>query len=432
MIHSDRTEPRRLAALSKLLRDAVKQPAATELEEGLETVRARLTRLSTSQPRRAIRLALLAAAALTVLVVGVQSVLFFWDGPRRSERRVAVDSIEGGELLEGGYLSERGHAGIRLFFNEGSRFVLEPGTRGRLRAITDEGTQLALEQGEASFRITHDPDHRWSVEAGPFSVVVRGTDFSVLWNSTREHFEVKLRSGSVAVRGPVVGDSLMLRPGQNLTVNLPKGEVVITEVRLRGSEAVASPSALPVASATPAPSPGVVHDSAESAPALPSARLAAPPRRQWRQAVANGQWDRILAEVDREGVGTILPTLSSDELFALADAARYRRRAELARTALLEQRRRFPGSPRSLDALFLLGRVEEARAGGKALAIRRYDEYLAQAPAGTYAAEALGRRMILTKGVEGPASASLIAAEYLRRFPKGSHVEAARALRQTP
>jgi hypothetical protein len=131
-------------------------------------------------------------------------------------------------------------------------------------------------------------------------------------------------------------------------------------------------------------------------------------------------------------VTTILRTLSSEDLFALADAARYRRRADLARAALIEQRRRFPGSPRSLDALFLLGRVEEQGQGGGRQAIQRYDEYLARAPGGTYAAEALGRRMILTKEVEGVASAGRIAEEYLRRFPTGSYAKAARALRQRP
>ena len=110
--------------------------------------------------------------------------------------------------------------------------------------------------------------------------------------------------------------------------------------------------------------------------------------------------------------------------------ARYRRRGDLARAALLEQRRRFPGSPRSLDALFLLGRVAEQGQGGKRQAIQHYDEYLARAPGGTYAAEALGRRMILTKDVEGQASAGRVAEEYLRRFPDGSYAKAARALRQ--
>ena len=61
-----------------------------------------------------------------------------------------------------------------------------------------------------------------------------------------------------------------------------------------------------------------------------------------------------------------------------AKFARYRRRPELARAALLAQLERFPRSARSLDAVFLLGRVEELRAEGKQRALRRYDEYLAK------------------------------------------------------
>ena len=70
-------------------------------------------------------------------------------------------------------------------------------------------------------------------------------------------------------------------------------------------------------------------------------------------------------------------------------------------TRLLAERRRFPDSPRSLDAAFLLGRVEEASDRGLARAIEWYDEYLTRAPAGTYASEALGRKMTLTSKLEG-------------------------------
>jgi len=128
------------------------------------------------------------------------------------------------------------------------------------------------------------------------------------------------------------------------------------------------------------------------------------------------------------GVATGLRTLTSEELFLLADAARYRRRADLARSALLAELERFPGSSRSLDAVFLLGRVEELRAGGKAQAVARYDEYLSRAPRGTYAGPALGRKLVLTKETQGSDRARPIAEEYLRRFPRGSYAEAARSI----
>jgi TolA-binding protein len=105
---------------------------------------------------------------------------------------------------------------------------------------------------------------------------------------------------------------------------------------------------------------------------------------------------------------------------------------DLARAALLAERRRFPGSPRALDATFLLGRVEESGERGTTRAIAWYDEYLSRAPTGAYAAEALGRKMTLTSESGGTEEARPIAEEYLRRFPKGSYAGSARALRRAP
>jgi TolA-binding protein len=144
--------------------------------------------------------------------------------------------------------------------------------------------------------------------------------------------------------------------------------------------------------------------------------------------VAAGRWDRVLTEVDRAGVKQTLAHASSDDLLALADAARYRRRMGLARAALLAERDRFPGSPSALDAAFLLGRLEEARQGEMVEAVRWYDTYLAGAPTGTYASEALGRKIIATKGLHGDAAAESLAREYLRRFPAGPYAGAEREL----
>jgi len=51
----------------------------------------------------------------------------------------------------------------------------------------------------------------------------------------------------------------------------------------------------------------------------------------------------------------------------------------LARAALLAERRRYPESDRALDAVFMLGRLEELNEHGTNKAIAWYDQYLAQA-----------------------------------------------------
>jgi TolA-binding protein len=161
---------------------------------------------------------------------------------------------------------------------------------------------------------------------------------------------------------------------------------------------------------------------AASAPArAPRAALS------WGAALAAGDFEAIVADAERDQARA-LASRSSDDLAALADAARYRRRGDLAREALLAQRRRFPSSLRATDAAFLLGRLEEAAGGDLARAVKWYDRYLEDAPSGTYASEALGRKMVAVQKLYGTARARPTAEEYARRFPSGTYAGAARAI----
>jgi hypothetical protein len=420
-----------LAALTRLGRDAVTPHTQAELDEGSRVLRRHVS--AARERRRALAaLTLLAAAAACVALVSQVAAVRRGHGPA-PEPPIAVARIEGGELLEGGYLSKSGRAGVTVIFNEGSAFELMSGGRGRLRAVEADGARLALEHGTAALRVTPNPERRWSVEAGPFLVTVKGTVFTVSWTPASERFELMLQRGRVVVSGPA--GEIALRAGQHLVVSVPNAETVIT----------AEPPAPAVGAGREAPPPDVtVLIGPPVMPAATVARRAAasPPAssptgkgggaRRWAAELARGSWDGILADADHDGVDTTLESASSDDLFALADAARYRRRTDLARAALLAQRRRFPRAPRALDALFLLGRVEELRAQGAAQAIAWYDEYLLRAPTGGYAAEALGRKMILTDEREGRSAARPIADEYLRRFPGGSYAGSARALQRAP
>jgi hypothetical protein len=167
-----------------------------------------------------------------------------------------------------------------------------------------------------------------------------------------------------------------------------------------------------------------------------AARTARPPRasavvaaaRSWSADLSAGDFDLIIADAERD-LGRALASRGTDELAALADAARYRHHDDVARRALYAQRRRFPGSARAADAAFFIGRLEE-NGGGPGRALRWYDRYLDESPNGSYVAEALGRKMIAIREVSGPAAARDVAEEYVRRFPRGSYAGAAQALRR--
>jgi len=436
-------EARALAALTGLVRDQVQPPTAGELEFGLRGVFSRLgsehgPQRSRAARRTGLRWWLAGSGALACLSV-TALVLFFRTPVRPPVAPAALTyQVEGGSVVSGGFLRESGSDGVKLSFNEGTEFVLMPGTHGRLRSVGNAGARIAIEQGTAFFQVTPNTGRTWLVDVGPFLVTVKGTVFTVSWDPLRERFELRLRRGRVVVTGPVSGGDIVLRDGQRLVVNLPRAETLISEDKADAVDAAEAPRTTPHPTATAsASSPRHLSTGpAETAGGRGRLSLASSGKtlhvegtRHWTAALASGDWDAILADADRTGVKAILESASGEELFALADAARYRRRLDLAREALLAERRRFPSSARSPDTLFLLGRVEEAGGQGSTRALHWYEEYLSRAPSGTYASEALGRRMTLTSELEGPARARPIADEYLRRFPDGSYAGAARALR---
>ena len=428
-------DSRRLAAFTEVTRDGAEQRDMADLDLGLNALLARIAS-GRARRRRLVRWSLVGMTAALCALVGLQVASVSRRRLPDPEPPALAYQIEGGSVLEGGYLHESGHTGIKLLFNEGSKVVLMSGTRGRLRSVAPQGARVAIEHGTASFQVSRGSDRRWLVEVGPFLVTVKGTVFTVAWDAASERFDLTLRRGRVVVSGPVSGGDIALRAGQRLVVNLARSETLITEEK--PEEAIDEAVGAPLSRATTPPvlRPSVVRDKAtgSNTPAAPAPSPVGKidGERRWADALVNGHWDRILEDVERAGTEATLDKASSEDLFALANAARYRRRTDLARAALLAERRRFPGSPRALDAIFLLGRVEESGERGMARAIVWYDEYLARAPTGAYAAEALGRKLTLANELGGPAEARPIAEEYLRRYPKGSYAGAARALRSVP
>jgi hypothetical protein len=95
-------------------------------------------------------------------------------------------------------------------------------------------------------------------------------------------------------------------------------------------------------------------------------------------------------------------------------------------------RERFAGSPEARDAAFFLGGLAEDAGGTGGAALDWYDRYLDENGRGRYAAQALGRKMVMTQKLKGIEAARPMADEYLARFPEGPYAAAARKLMREP
>jgi hypothetical protein len=343
-----------------------------------------------------------------------------------AEGRALAYRVEGGELGDGGYLRSSGATGAALHFAEGTEIRLTPGARGRLGKVDGHGARFAIEQGEAEVNVTPRPEARWLIDAGPFLIAVRGTTFKASWNGATERLDVDMKKGLVAVTGPVAEGAVAVRGGQHLTVNVQTKEVLL---RQNGTSGGLGESAAPAPAEAPAAAAPEGKHAGASAPATRATadRTSRVAPRNWVAALGTGDFEGILQDAEQRGLKASLTESSAADLAALGDAARYRRRDDIARQALLAERARFPQSARARDAAFLLGRLEDGAPGGGARALEWYDRYLEEAPLGAYASEALGRKMTATAKVQGPAAARKIAAVYLQRFPTGTYATTARA-----
>lgn len=355
----------------------------------------------------------LAAAGLVAWTVGS------WPAPALSY------TIDGAAPSPGGIVQSTAGHEPQLAFSDGTNVRVLPRTRARVVEVGRRGARLMLEDGRAHVQVAHRPGADWQVQAGAYVIHVHGTAFFVEWSASQSRLDVQMESGVVSVDGPRPSDTLILRAGESLSVR-PDGSRVVTAARAALAARAAPAVAQPAPAAPPSAEPKVPLVAPGVAPrATPSA---ASPSVPWSERLADGEAAAIIAEAHRRGVSSVLAGASSEDLAALADAARFRNQDQLARRALLAQRRRFQGTARAEEASFLLGRLADGPGGRPADARAWYERYLRDAPVGVYAAEAMGRMMLVLEREQRTSEARAVAAEYLRRFPQGPYARAARGL----
>lgn len=309
-----------------------------------------------------------------------------------------------------------------LAFSDGSKVRMAARSRGRVVEVNSRGAKFALEEGKVSVDIVPRPRAHWTFEAGPFLVTVHGTSFTIAWNPADALFEMGLKNGAVSVASPIGGPEIELHAGQTLRVSLRDQTSAVGTISLggvlggTGSPIVPQRATAPNSVATPWTVPPASSESGRWS------------HRGWTTALADGKAANIVSDADRRGLSAVLEHADSEDLWALANAARYARRYLLARQALMAQRKRFPTSERARDAAFFLGHLRDDDSHGPGDALEWYDRYLAEASGGAHVSDALGRKMTLLQRWDRRAEALAVAQDYLRRFPQGTYAHAARAL----
>jgi ferric-dicitrate binding protein FerR (iron transport regulator) len=327
--------------------------------------------------------------------------------------------VDGAALEAGGVVHAAASEHPVVRFSDGSEVALDPQSRVHVHVLGEHGARVTLDEGNAHLDVVHTPETRWVVGAGPFVVAVTGTAFGIGWAESERRLDVRLENGSVSVTGPVSDAPLALRAGQWLTV---RG----SDVLIRDLASATAPSQAP---ATAAPEPAAAEAPPVTPPGDPRVHDAREGRHapSWAAELSAGKFDAIVLDATKRGLPEAYATSRAADLAALADAARYTRHEDIAESALAAERRRFPGTDYAHVAAFSLGRLSETE-GDLRSALSWYEVYLKEAPAGTFASEALGRKMVTVEHLDGRDAAIPLAQAYLARFPDGTYAKAAQAL----
>lgn len=370
-----------------------------------------------------------ALAAAALLVFGLPRLL-----PARPEAPVPLHYVvEGAGVGAGETIATAPGQPARLLFSDSSEVRVAPSTKMAVLGLDPHGSRIALSDGEMEVQVRHLPATSWRFEAGPFSVKVVGTAFHLAFDARRGRLKLEMRSGAVEVRGPTpdrlmtlrAGESIELfaQPGRALAPSLPTNDLVAMPTKPTATQHdSASPEERPPARVAPAARHRTPRAEAPEPGPVPVS---------WPQLIAHGDFAAVVEDAESRGIDATLAGASAADLNALADAARYVRRNDLARRALLGLRSRFPGTARAGDAAFFLGRLAESSPSSTQAAVRWYETYLGESQRGPFAGEAMGREMsILARTDRGRARA--LAAVYLERFPHGSEVGLARSLVAAP
>jgi hypothetical protein len=399
-------------------------------------------------PRRlglALSILVVAAAALPVgwrwsspagrVGAGVHALEFVVSEGEPSSRPT-VESGTVGQVIS----SPTGSAQVR--FTDGSRVTLGQDARLTVVGLTPVGAEVRLLDGVVEVDVRHRSDTAWTFEAGPYAVRVEGTSFELGWDAANRRLSLKMHTGRVALGPPAAG-----RPWRSVV----GGEAVFLEDEPSPAGPAAAEARLPGAgpgSVPPTP-PAVAGSTVESRVRTGDRSRArgggvahrsvgsGPRHASWASLLSKGAFEAIVAEATESGIEVSLAAEGEQNLAALADAARYTHRADLARQTLLALRARFPTSSRARDAAFFLARIDETARQPSEAALDWYARYLEESPRGSYAEEALGRQMILLgrrpdPDGRGVARARSVASRYLEQYPRGLYSGEASGLLRDP
>jgi hypothetical protein len=401
-----------------LVEQELEVPERESTENSLKHTVMALADVTVRRQRLRRRVGVTAAVAICVAGASVKFLHRAPAGEEPIEYRVADNAAP---APIGKYVAPLARRPLALRFSEGSIVELQPGARARVARTTTHGATVLLETGGAQVNVVHRPATDWTILAGPYTVHVTGTAFNVDFESASQRFELKMQTGVVNVEGPGLSHAVEVRGDQKFVHYV--GDPNFEREDARADDTPSSEPAPAAADSGSVSDTPIAHRS-------PSAGVEAgrerTPRTGWAADVARGEYAAVLRKAQEKGWTQVLEGANTQDLMAVANAARFLGRTDSSREALEALRRRFKGTFAAQSATYLLGRIAEPTSSKEA--INFYLQYEREAPNGPLVAEAVGRRLLLLQATGDRSGTERLARDYVARFPDGPYAGVARKI----
>src|SRR5262249_26254030 len=164
--------------------------------------------------------ALAGAAALGLAATAVIALRRADEAPLAFETGAGAGSV--GDVLQAAPA-----ASLPVRFGEGSRLLLHRGARARVLEARPRGARVLLESGALDVAIVHRAQTRWLFEAGPFRVLVKGTEFELGWEPAQQQLSLHMKSGTVELSGACLGASRLVERGASVRLSCPQPSAAV-------------------------------------------------------------------------------------------------------------------------------------------------------------------------------------------------------------
>lgn len=394
-------------------------PRPGTLDEAMEEAREQLfeQRRRREPKRTASRLMFLAAAAVLVLIFGGAAGLWHL---RSRAMGFEVASNRGAVLK---WVEPREGEETPLRFSDGSSVLLEGGSRARVVDVDAQGARFELGRGRAIVSVTHRAASRWVFEAGPYQVLVKGTQFNLAWDARIERFELVMRDGAVQVTGPLLAEPMAIVAGQTLVLQPPAKTASVSEPSSAPMPGFANGTLLAEPDTTGSPDPGAEPGSSQG--------KGGPASLTWSELARSKRHREAVDAAEAAGFSGICASAGGGDLLLLADSARFAGKGARAAEAYDALIRRFPGSSEAGRATFMLG-LMASQSGNRLAALRWFERYLQQYPSGPFTREAMGRLLEAYHAAGDTSGARSVAQRYLATYPSGPHAKLAESVLARP